>query len=283
MAENDIVSEGFVLSKPLKIRPMRSKDWKTFHQLDKEIFDQKDQIAKEFFKKRIKTPGFFAMETQQGDLIGYLVLGRFTNEIAHLGRIGIRKSEQGKGLGSRLMQHALNWFQKEKGVSQVQLYTQVDNLHAQGLYKKFGFNIIGQTWHYFIPFKTLTASGHYSVHLIKLAEHQMVANLFPNSLPIGAIKRFREKGQDVYTLKDSSGRIVGATRFTPSFPGCFPFELHPLSGFDDYVLAFQPLCDPPSKVLRITFHENKHLAALCESRGYQLHHKLFRMQLLLQK
>ncbi len=283
MVENSKIAQGLTMPDALKIRPMRSDEWDIFKQLDEEIFVKEDHLAEEFFQERVQKPGFFAMESETSELIGYLVLGRFSEEIAHLGRIGVRKSLQSQGLGSQLMEYALNWFQNETGATEVQLYTQVDNLHAQGLYNKFGFRVIGQTWHFFIPFKTLSPSGKFTVHPLQPDEYQSVANLFPNSLPLGAIYHFLERKQDLYTFKDSTMQIVGATRFTPSFPGCFPFALLQLSGFDDYAKTFQSLCDPPSDVLRITFHENEPLASLCKTRGYKLHHKLFRMQTILEK
>ena len=251
---------------------MRRDDWNIFHRLDIELFDAHDRITEDFFQKRVQKPGFFALETQQGGLVGYLVLGRFTDNIAHLGRIGVQKSKQNKGFGSQLMDYALNWFKNEKDVTEVQLYTQVDNLHAQGLYKKFGFTVIGQTWHYFVSFKTLRPSGQFMLHALQPDEHQQVADLFPTALPIGAIQQFLERKQDLYTLKDSSNRIIGATRFTPSFPGCFPFELLNISAFDDYVQEFQPLCDPPSEVIRITFHENNFVLFLSIRLYCQFYH-----------
>ena len=267
----------------LKIRPIRGDEWHTFHQVDIGIFDSHDQISEEFFRARVQKPGFFVMETTEGKVIGYLILGQFTDEIAHLGRIGVARPKQSQGFGSKLMKYALDWFTKQEGVNEVQLYTQTDNHHAQGLYTKFGFKVIGHTWHFFVPFNTLNTTGKFTINRLKPDEHQKISKLFPQSLPLGAIQRFLEREQDLYTLKDAMNQICGATRFTPSFPGCFPFELLDLSAFDDYVLAFQPLCEPPSEILRITFHENEELAKLCETRGYYLHHKLFRMQLILKK
>ncbi|MFX1405000.1 MAG: GNAT family N-acetyltransferase [Promethearchaeota archaeon] len=267
----------------LEIHPMLSDEWVKFNQLDRAIFEENDQVREEYFHQRVQKPGFFAMNSQDGHLLGYLVLGRFSDKIAHLGRIGVQKSMQSQGLGAKLMEYALDWFRKQEGVKVVRLYTQVDNLHAQELYKKFGFKVSGHTWHYFVPFTSLQALGGYSLLEAQPNEFQTIAELFPASLPLEAIQNFIKGEQLIYALKDSSNSIVGACRFTPSFPGCFPFELTTLSSFDDFVLAFQPLCNPPSDFLRITFHENQKLATLCETRGYHLHHKLYQMQLILSK
>jgi GNAT superfamily N-acetyltransferase len=262
---------------------MRRDEWETFQKLDTEIFEVEDHLREEFFLQRVQMPGFFALEGSSGDQIGYLILGHFSDEIGHLGRIGIKQSMQNQGLGSYLMEYAINWFQQKKGVRKIQLYTQVDNLHAQGLYKKFGFHVIGQTWHYFVPFVSLNPKDHFSLHLAQPDEFPLIANLYPTALPLAALHRYYERNHPIYTLKAASKIIVGATRFTPSFPGCFPFELTKIAGFDDFVFGFQALCDPPSDILRITFHENEQLAQLCGTRDYKLHHKLFRMQRILQK
>ncbi|MFX1565639.1 MAG: GNAT family N-acetyltransferase [Promethearchaeota archaeon] len=271
------------MSPELTIRPMRNDDLTTFQQIDAKIFDVNDQLSEEFFLQRVQMPGFFALETKTGGQIGYLILGQFSDEIGHLGRIGVKKSMQSQGIGSYLMEFALNWFLQQEKIQEVQLYTQVDNLHAQGLYKKFGFQVIGQTLHYFVPFDSLTAKGSFSLQLAQPEEFSRIADLFPKALPIGAIRRYHKKEQPIYILRDVSDNIVGAARFTPSFPGCFPFELNTILGFDDFVFGFQPLCVPPSEFLRITYHENEQLAQLCETRHYKLHHRLFRMQRILQK
>ena len=95
---------------------MRVDEWDTLQQLDAEIFDPHDHLSEEFFNKRVTMPGFFAMETKTGNLIGYLILGQFTDEIAHLGRIGVKKNEQSQGLGSQLMEYAIDWFRHREGV-----------------------------------------------------------------------------------------------------------------------------------------------------------------------
>lgn len=283
MVESNLLSYVLKLPEIPKIRPMRSDEWATFHQLDAEIFLKDDQMGEESFLKRVQKPGFLAIETKQSHLAGYLILGQFTDEIGHLGRIGVNKALQSQGLGSQLMTYALNWFQQKEHVKEVQLYTQIDNIHAQGLYKKFRFKVIGQTWHYFIPFASLKSTGTFSLQIAKPSEYQHIANLYPHSPPLGALHQFLERKQFIYTLKNQSNKIVGACRFNPGFPGCFPFELNDVSGFDDYALGFQPLCEPPSDFLRITFHENEPLVQLCETREYRLHHTLFRMQLILKK
>jgi ribosomal protein S18 acetylase RimI-like enzyme len=257
-----------------KIRPVRENDWQDLQKLDSELFLKYDQIDERYFNQHVKRPGFFVLTSKAGFFLGYLVLRHDGSDIGNLSRIGVRKSHQSRGFGSILMEFAIDWFRKQKGIKIVQLYTQVDNFHAQGLYQKFGFRIVNYAWHYLVPFSSLHPRGKYSVSPIQQEEIKHVARLFPTSLPPLLIQQFLETKQPVFTQKDQNGHIVGATRFTPTYPGCSPFELHSLDSFDDFVIAFQERCEPKSEELHVTFVGNEKLAKLCEKREYHLHHKL---------
>ncbi len=257
-----------------KIRAIREDEWEDLHNLDSEIFLKDDQLDERYFYQRVNRPGFFVLISKTGLFLGYLVLGYYGADIGNLNRIGVRKSHQRKGFGTILMKFAFDWFRKQKDIKRVQLYTQVDNFQAQGLYTKFGFNIVGHAWHFLVPFRSLHPSGKYTLSLIQQKEIEHVAGLFPNSLPSLLIKQYLETKQLVFTLKDQNGYVVGATRFSPTFPGCSPFELQQLESFDDFVIAFQKKCEPKSEKLHVTFIGNDKLAKLCEKRQYHLHHKL---------
>ena len=57
--------------------------------------------------------------------------------------LGIRKEYHGLGLGTILMNHAIN-FAKEAGYKSMELGVLSDNIIAQGLYKKMGFTEWGR-------------------------------------------------------------------------------------------------------------------------------------------
>ena len=112
-------------------------------------------------------------------------------------------------------------------------------------------------------------------------EIEVVGAQFQSSLPAAQIHRFLERDQLVFTLRDQTGKVVGACRFTPSFPGCFPFEIHGTEGFDDFIKGLRVNALPEFDYVRVTFTDNPKLGQLCERRGYRLHHKLHKMQLKL--
>ncbi len=261
---------------------MKRTDWRSFKHLDSEIFPE-DKITKEEFTRFAKEEGSFILESDSGVLIGYLILRRFGDDAGHLGRIGVAKSMQVKGFGTKLMEFALNWFKEKGGIQQIILYTQKDNFAAHKLYRKLGFEVVGTTWHYFVPFETLNPSGLYRCQLIQSSEIKVVGKQYNVSLPTAQIKRFIERGQLVFTLKSPDEKIVGACRFSPSFPGCFPFEIEHVESFDDFISSLRPYSLPKFDYIRVTFTDNAKLAQLCKNRGYRLHHELHKMQLDLTK
>lgn len=142
------------------IRPMKAEDWEEFHEMDLELFPD-DAMEEKRFKERIEHDGCFAL-IQDGRIIGNLIVSHFGKDEAHLGRIGVSKSHQGKGYGSMLMEYAINWFREQGGIKVAHLCTQDFNETAQGLYKKFGFKRTGTSWHYFVPYDSVEPVNKYT-------------------------------------------------------------------------------------------------------------------------
>ncbi|MHA2353435.1 MAG: GNAT family N-acetyltransferase [Candidatus Thorarchaeota archaeon] len=260
-------------------RPMKAEDWNEFHKMDAEILPD-DQIREEFFRKRVDHEGFFAL-IDEGQIVGYLIVARYGEDEAHLGRIGVVKAHQRKGFGSMLMQHAIDWFREQGGIRAAHLYTQDFNKSAQSLYKKFGFKRAGTTWSYFVPYDSVEPIDKYTCQEIQEKEIDSVGSMFP-SLPAEQIRKFMTSDEfRVLTLKDDSGKIKGACRFTPSFPGCLPFEITDVECFDDFVLGMKEFSLPEYDYCRVTFTDLPELANLCEKREYRLHHRLHKMTLML--
>ncbi|MHA3964622.1 MAG: GNAT family N-acetyltransferase [Candidatus Thorarchaeota archaeon SMTZ1-45] len=261
------------------IRPLKAEDWDEFQVMDKDLFPD-DAVEEEWFKKRIERDGAFAL-IQDGRIIGNLIMSRFGEDEAHLGRIGVSKFHQGKGYGSMLMEYAIDWFREEGGIRKVHLYTQDFNKSAQNLYKKYGFKRAGTTWHYFVPYDSLEPKNTYTCQKIQEDEIDSVGSMFP-SLPGGQIRRFLTYDEHlVLILKDLNGYNVGVCRFTPAFPGCMPFEITNIECFDDFIEGLKEFKLPEHDYCRVTFTDIPELAELCEARDYRLHHRLHKMTLTL--
>jgi RimJ/RimL family protein N-acetyltransferase len=261
---------------------MRKKDWTRLDKLDAEIFPE-DRIEETDFLRMLHTRRMFALDSPTNQLIGYLYVAPYGDDAGTIGRIGVTKSQQKKGHGSTLMQYAIDWFLKQKGIQKVYLYTQDFNMAAQHLYKKFGFRKTGTTWHYFVPFNTLQSQGRYTCHKITAEEIDLVSALYPESMPASQIRRWLDNNLLVFTLKNTSGKIIGACRFTPGFPGVFPIHIEAVEAFDDFIEGIHAFSLPAFDYVRVTFTDNFELAKLLKQRKYKLHHRLHKMELNLTK
>ncbi len=259
------------------IRKLTKEDWKQFEILDEELFPD-DRRDRELFLRDIEGEGCFGLFIED-DLEGQLSVARFGDDEGHLARIAVSKSYQGKGYGSMLMDYAFDWFKNQGGINTVHLYTQQDNYTAQGLYTKYGFTVTGTTWHHFVPRDSLNPTGNYSCQVIRKNEIEIVGSKYP-ALPSEQIRRIMgNDSSHVMTLKDSDGEIVGVCRFSPSFPGCFPFIMDIPEALDDFLAGLEPLSHPEFDYIRVTYTDMPEVAKICEERGYKLHHKLFKFSL----
>ncbi len=84
---------------------------------------------------------------QPGAITGYHFFWLVSDEI-HILNIAVDPEYQGCGLGTRLMQFAIN-FGKERGATCAFLEVRVSNLPAQQLYAKLGFKRIGLRKRYY--------------------------------------------------------------------------------------------------------------------------------------
>ena len=84
--------------------------------------------------------------TVSGELVGNLGLTRLTRpRRAHVGEIGmaVRDDWQGKGVGSALMQAALDLADNWLDLRRLELNVYADNERAIALYRTFGFEVEG--------------------------------------------------------------------------------------------------------------------------------------------
>ena len=101
-------------------------------------------------RKRLSEPndGSYALVAcVDGEVIGHLKLRTFPNSPRrkHIGSIGMSVHDkwQGKGVGTALMQAAVDFADKWLNLSRLDLSVCTDNEPALRLYKKFGFEIEG--------------------------------------------------------------------------------------------------------------------------------------------
>jgi putative acetyltransferase len=104
----------------------------------------------EQWRKRLAEPaeGFWGLAAcVDGEVVGHIGLQTFPNRPRrhHVGDIGmmVRDDWQGKGIGTALMQAAIDLADKWLNLSRLELDVFFDNEPAIKLYKKFGFQVEG--------------------------------------------------------------------------------------------------------------------------------------------
>lgn len=105
--------------------------------------------SEEYFTNILNTDIILIAEEDQ--LLGFIQFGsvtiqsvKATTRDIELNKIYIDKNQQGKGIGSALMQTMLK-HPRLKRVQNIYLDVYEENKHAIGLYEKYGFRIIGKT------------------------------------------------------------------------------------------------------------------------------------------
>ncbi|MGH3087278.1 MAG: GNAT family N-acetyltransferase [Rubrobacteraceae bacterium] len=106
--------------------------------------------SKETWRKKLAEPsdGLFSLVAVVDDeVVGSISLNTFPTRwrFRHVGEIGmaVRDDRQGKGVGSKLMEAALDLADNWLNLSRIELHVYVDNEAGIALYKKFGFEVEG--------------------------------------------------------------------------------------------------------------------------------------------
>jgi putative acetyltransferase len=105
--------------------------------------------SSEVWRKRLATNDdtqIGLVATVAGEVVGNIGLTRFTRpRRAHVGEIGmaVRDDWQGNGVGSALLEAALDLADNWLGMRRIELHVHADNERAIALYRKFGFELEG--------------------------------------------------------------------------------------------------------------------------------------------
>lgn len=123
----------------VEIRNAEATDMPELAALEEEAFQPLWRHSAQGLRLAFGQAQSFELAEVDGRIVGfqYSVEGK-NRESAHLVRITVAKGLQNQGIGSALMAAALSGFRR-RGVRQVTLNTQVDNLSSHRLYQRFGF------------------------------------------------------------------------------------------------------------------------------------------------
>ncbi|UCZ55252.1 GNAT family N-acetyltransferase [Bacillus shivajii] len=144
----------------MRIRSIETTDSKDFLHLNKQLdsetsfmlyepderqltVEQQEKIISKIREKQEKE--IYVVEYENDKLVGYIALfGGEVNRNRHSAYIvmGILKSYQGRGIGTKLFEKAHQWAEQH-GIHRFELTVMKHNEHAVHLYKKQGFEIEG--------------------------------------------------------------------------------------------------------------------------------------------
>ena len=140
---------------PIEIRHAEPGDYEAVRR----VFDGPEAVrgtlrlpysSAEFWRRRLAEPpaGLFSLVAcVEDEIVGQLGLHTFPDQPRrrHVGQLGmaVRDDWQGRGVGTALMQAAIDLADRWLNLRRLELEVFADNAAARGLYEKFGFSVEG--------------------------------------------------------------------------------------------------------------------------------------------
>lgn len=113
------------------------QDAKKLFVLEQELFEpQNYPLSYSSFVYHVKNNLLFLAQ-EEGEIVGYILV-LIKRKIPKIYSLGISKNHRKKGIGAKLLVHAVEQL-RAKEFSSLVLEVRTDNTPAQELYKKFGF------------------------------------------------------------------------------------------------------------------------------------------------
>jgi len=125
------------------LRPVADADILAIVAVDRAAFTPHWRHSEDTIRRRAAASSCFIVAEVDGSVVGY-VEGRLRLPDAHLNRIALHPAHQGRGIGASLLRDALRAFWQSEA-RQVSLNTQADNHFSRRLYRRFGFESVGNT------------------------------------------------------------------------------------------------------------------------------------------
>ena len=141
---NDLSVGPPVNNEQVLIRPVEIAEMTTLAVIEEEAFEPLWRHSAEGLALAYHQATTFDVALLNEEIAGfqYSVRGSYERGHEHLARITVRPAAQGLGVGSALLTAALVGYRRRK-VSRLSLNTQLDNLASHRLYRRFGFQTVG--------------------------------------------------------------------------------------------------------------------------------------------
>ncbi len=119
-------------------------DLPRMHALDCAAFTPLWQFSSETFGMAVKNMGYATRFQEGEECLGFLI-SEIEDNHAHLIRLAIDPKNQGRGIGTRLLQDMIVHY-RNQGIESITVNTQDDNLASLALYEHAGFKLTGQVF-----------------------------------------------------------------------------------------------------------------------------------------
>lgn len=129
-------------STQIRLRSIQPEELEKVASVDHASFEPIWQNSLEDLRSAYHNAAYATAAEYQNEIVGYQISsGTFLN--AHLARLAVLPSLQGKGIGRLLAGDMIQHFTRQ-GISEITVNTQSDNTASLRLYKKLGFTLTGE-------------------------------------------------------------------------------------------------------------------------------------------
>jgi ribosomal-protein-alanine N-acetyltransferase len=104
------------------------------------------QVKEDFIRYSKRQNSRFSVAVDNDRTVAYLQVAA-SGKLGYLGRVAVHPGYQRKGIGTRLMNEAMGWFEENKA-RKVKLRSPQSDIPAHILYKNFGFSEIGKEYEF---------------------------------------------------------------------------------------------------------------------------------------
>jgi ribosomal protein S18 acetylase RimI-like enzyme len=133
---------------PVKIRSMVYEDLNQVHWIDQLAFTPLWQNSKSLLEIAFSKASICTVALKGDHIVGFQISSADRMK-GHLARLAVHPSHQGQGVGFSLVADLLNRFNLW-GTSRVTVNTQADNIASLSLYKRLGFQLLGESYPVFL-------------------------------------------------------------------------------------------------------------------------------------
>ena len=131
----------------ISLRYMKKEDIDGVLTVEKESFST--PWTEKLFYDEVENPRtvYFVAVTDNGEIVGYGGMWHVVDE-GQITNIAVKKNCRGEGVGSKLLESLIKWA-KNNEILVIQLELREGNAAAFGLYKKYGFSVVGKRKDYY--------------------------------------------------------------------------------------------------------------------------------------